>query len=179
MIGAPKTRHEIIDEMQVVINAVDQRGREMDERWGIGRLITIVPIEWAERFRSQRRKFLGAVWEYDSAEVTKHGEAMLRAYAKLDELASATHQPGPPDVWEFNTPDGLIVLVRDIRRASERLLQGRKGQVWSIDEIVNVIRAYPMLAAAKDAFSGAVIEEIRPPIDVSQKLDDELMEIPF
>jgi len=179
MIGAPKTRHEVIDEMQVVINAVDQRGREMDDKWGIGRLITIVPIEWAERFRSQRRKFLGAVWEFDAAEVTKHGEAMIRAYAKLDELASATHQPGPPEVWEFDTPEGLVVLVRDIRHASEKLLQGRQGQVWSIDEVASVIRAHPILAAAKDAFPGAVVEDIRVPIDTKQKLDDELMDIPF
>lgn len=47
MKGAPPTRHAQISDMQVIIKCVDQRGREMDERWGIGRLPMLVPIEWA------------------------------------------------------------------------------------------------------------------------------------
>ena len=53
MKGAPPTRHGQISDMQVIINCVDQRGRELDERWGIGRLPMLVPIEWAERFCRQ------------------------------------------------------------------------------------------------------------------------------
>ena len=50
--------------MQVIIKCVDQRGREMDERWGIGRLPMLVPIEWAERFHAQHKLFNAAVWEF-------------------------------------------------------------------------------------------------------------------
>ncbi|RJT23305.1 hypothetical protein D5I55_10875 [Chakrabartia godavariana] len=55
MKGAPPTRHAQISDMQVIIKCVDQRGREMDERWGIGRLPMLVPIEWAERFTETDR----------------------------------------------------------------------------------------------------------------------------
>src|SRR5690606_13077094 len=65
MKGAPPTRHGQISDMQVIINCVDQRGREMDERWGIGRLPMLVPIEWAERFHAQHKLFNAAVWEFN------------------------------------------------------------------------------------------------------------------
>lgn len=180
MKGAPKTKHEIIDEMKVVIDAVDQHGREMDQRWGFGMLPRLVPIEWAERFRSQRRKWLGAVWDYDADEVRKHGEAMIRAYAKLDEIATAERgEPGPVTQWEFDTPEGLVILVQDKAQISRAQLHGRKAQVWSIDELASVLRAYPTLAAVKDAFPGSEIESIRVPAATLEQLDDDLMEIPL
>ena len=55
MIGAPMTAHEELEQMDVIVRAVDRRGREMDQRWGIGRLTTIVPPELGEKFRVQRR----------------------------------------------------------------------------------------------------------------------------
>ena len=79
MKGAPPTRHAQISDMQVIIKCVDQRGREMDERWGIGRLPMLVPIEWAERFHAQHKLFNAAVWEFDLLAVRQHGNAMLRA----------------------------------------------------------------------------------------------------
>ena len=105
MKGAPPTRHAQISDMQVIIKCVDQRGREMDERWGIGRLPMLVPIEWAERFHAQHKLFNAAVWEFHLPLVRQHGEAMLRAYDKLDELArGAKGEPLPVDQWEFETP---------------------------------------------------------------------------
>lgn len=180
MIGSPPTKHEIVDQIQTIIRCVDQKAREMEERWGVGRLPTLVPPEWAERYRSQRRKWHAAIWEYDPAESRKHGEAMIRAFDKLDELAvAAGAKPIPPEQWEFDTPSGLVILVRDMRQTGQAVTHGRAAQVWSIDEIANVIRAHPVLAAAKDAFPGATVESIRTPRDVSDKLDDELMEVPF
>ena len=98
MKGAPPTRHGQISDMQVIINCVDQRGREMDERWGIGRLPMLVPIEWDERFHAQHKLFNAAVWEFNLKLVRQHGEAMLRAYDKLDQLArEAKGEPLPVD----------------------------------------------------------------------------------
>lgn len=68
MKGAPPTRHAQISDMQVIIKCVDQRGREMDERWGIGRLPMLVPIEWRHQdlrsgaLRVQRGNPCGPQW---------------------------------------------------------------------------------------------------------------------
>ncbi len=180
MKGAPPTRHAVIEQMQVIIHRVDQRGRELDQRWGIGRLPMLVPIEWAERFHAQHKLFNTAVWEFELPLVRQHGEAMLRAYDMLDQLAcEAKGEPLPVDQWEFETPDGLVVLVRDIRDTGRVILGGRQAQIWSLDEIANVIRVHPVLAAAKLAFPGAVVESVRPSRTTLEELNDELFEVPF
>lgn len=176
MKGAPATKHEIVNQIDVVVRAVDRRAREIEERWGLGRLPSLVPHDLAERFRVQQRKFSTAVWAYEPEEVRKHGDAMLRAYAKLEEVAAASGcEPKPVEQWEFETPDGLVVLVRDMADTGRAQLHGRKGQVWSLDEIVNIVRAHPVLIAAKQSFPGAIVESIRPPLEV-REFDDA---IPF
>jgi hypothetical protein len=180
MKGAPPTKHEILDQIDIAVRGVDRRGREMDQRWGVGRLPTLVPLEVADKFRAQRRKFSAAVWERDAEAVRKHGEAMLRAYAKLDEIATATGAvPGKPDQWEFETPEGLIILVREIGDVGRAELHGRQAKVWSLDEVASVIRAHPVLAAAKDFFPGATVESVRPPVEVREELNDSLMQLPY
>ena len=180
MKGAPPTRHAQISDMQVIIKCVDQRGRDMDERWGIGRLPMLVPIEWAERFHAQHKLFNTAVWEFDLRLVRQHGEAMLRAYEKLDELArEGKGEPLPVEQWEFETEQGLVILVRDLRDTGRAQRHGREAQVWALDEVANVIRCHPILAAAKDAFPGAQVVSVRPNKTTLAELDDELSDIPF
>lgn len=179
MNGAPLTKHEILDAIDTINRVVDQRGREMDGKWGIGRLPTLVPIEWAERFRSQHRKYSTALWAYELDDVRKHGDAMLRAYDRLDQLATEAGRPGiDPNQWEIEGPDGLIILTKDPKRTDMAELHGRAAQVWSIDEIARVVHTHPILAAAKEAFPGAEIETVRPPIDFNRQLNDDLSDIP-
>jgi hypothetical protein len=176
----PPTRHGQISDMQVIINCVDQRGRELDQHWGIGRLPMLPPIEWAERFHAQHKLFNAAVWEFDLALVRQHGNAMLRAYDLLDQLArEAKGEPLPVDQWEFETPNGLVILVRDLRDTGRVQRHGRAAQVWALDEIANVIRCHPNLAAAKDAFPGAQVVSVPPSRTMLEQLDDELADIPF
>jgi len=180
MKGAPPTRHDQTSDMQVTINCVDQRGRELDQRWGFGRLPMLVPIEWAERFQAQLTLFNDAVWQFNPQLVRQHGDAMLRAYDKLDQLArDAKGEPLPADQWEFETEDGLIILVRDLRDTGRAQLHGRVAQVWALEEIASVIRCHPILVAAKEAFPGAQLVSIRPSGAAIDHLDDELSDIPF
>jgi len=179
MKGSPALKHEVISQIDLIVRAVDERGREMDQRWGLGRLPMLVPIDVAERFRVQQRKFSGAVWEYNADDVRKHGDAMLRAYAKLDELAvSGGAKSAPPEQWEFEVAGELVILVRDIRDTGRVDTGGRKAQVWSLDEIANVIKIHPVLAAAKDFFPGATVESVRPPATMLSDLNDNLTGLP-
>lgn len=152
-----------IDGVNAVMMAVDAKGRELDDKWGIGRLVTLVPAEVAARFASQRRKFGEAIQAWDYPEALKHGAAMERAYAKLEELAvAAGASPSPPDQWEFETPEGLVVLIRDKRRIPQVDLNGRAAAIWSLDEVASVICAHPVLASVKQQFPGSEIVHIRP-----------------
>lgn len=180
MKGAPPTKADDLDTIQAILDVVDRRGRDMDERWGIGRLPSLVPIEWAQRFASQKRKFSDAVWSWKAQDAQTHGEAMLRAYAKLDELAvEAGHQPTPPEQWEFMSGDSLVILVRDRKQMNQVQTGGRRCQIWSLDEVEEVIRKHPMLALAKDEFQGAEIVNIRPVRDIQDQLNDSLEGLPI
>lgn len=180
MKGAPPTDHEKAEVVDQIVRVVDQRGRDMDRRWGIGRLPLLVPIEVAERFRVQRRKFSAAIWEFDPDEARKHGEAMLRAFAKLDELAVAGGaHPAPVEQWEMAVDDKIVIVVRDLADTGRVETGGRQVAVWSLEEVANVIRAHPTIATAKDVFPGAVVESVRPPARDLKMLDDELVSVPF
>ena len=105
---------------------------------------------------------------------------MERAYDKLDELATAAGaEHGRVDQWEFMVDGKLVILVQDMARTPHVDRGGREASVWSLDEIASVIRAHPILAAAKEAFPGAVVESIRPPKPKPGDLNDDLSGLPF
>lgn len=177
MTAARKVSSGELDVVQEILTAVDRRGKELEHKWGVGRLPALVPLEWTERFLSQRRKFSAACQALDCAETRKHGEAMLRAFDKLDALATeAGHQPGPPEQWEFEVDGELVILVRDIARLNQADTAGRRCMVWSLDEIANVVRSQKLVIEAKLEFAGAEVVYLRPEKPGWKDLDDE---IPF
>lgn len=180
MTAPPPTKADDMDTIQAILDVVEQKGREMDQRWGLGRLPALVPIEWATRFASQKRKFSDAIWAWKAYESQVHGEAMLRAYVRLDELAVVGgHQPAPPEQWEFETPDGLVILVRDRDRMNQAQTDGRRCQIWSLDEIAEVVRKHPEIVCAKEEFAGAEITNIRPKREIQDQLNDSLEGLPI
>lgn len=166
-----------LDVVQEILTVVDRRGKELEQQWGIGRLPALVPLEWTERFLSQRQKFSAACAALDCHETRKHGEAMLRAFDKLEALAiEAGHKPGPPDQWEFEVDGEVVILVKDIARLHQADTGGRRCQVWSLDEIANVIRSQKLVVEAKLEFAGAEVVMLRP---VKPNWNDLNDEIPF
>jgi hypothetical protein len=167
-----------LDAIDAITLALDRRGRELDEKWGTRRLMQLVPVEWADKFQRQAAKFSEAIQSWNYPETVKHGQAMERAYAKLDELAEASGaEKGPPEQWEFETPDGLVILVKDATRIGQAQTFGRAASVWSLDEIASILRNYPSLIAIKNAFPGAELQSIRPVQQIKlQELNDD---VPF
>lgn len=163
-----------------IANAVDEAGRAMDAKWGVGRLPTLVGAEMAAKFARAQHSFSRAVRNYDADLAETYGAALERGYLALDRVAQeAGHEPKPPEQWEFTVDGALIVLVRDRGQMSQVQLHGRKAQVWSVDELAEVIRNHEMLAEAKNHFPGAEVESIRPVRAIKQELNDSLAGLPF
>ena len=103
----PPTKQEIVCSITAMISTVDERARDINRKWGMNRLPHLVPFEWLEKFRSQKRKWETACFESagsprpdDIDRVRKQGHAMLRAFDKLEALAvEQGHLPTPPDWW--------------------------------------------------------------------------------
>lgn len=191
MTGAPPpTPMELLRQISDIIASVDERARECNRKWGTNRLPLLVPFDWLEKFRSQKLKWNRAVWESAPvptpdclAAIRKQGEAMLRAFDKLEELAVAEgHLPTPPTWWEFELEDGTpVILVRDRAELGQVDPKGRSVQIWSLEEVAQVIAKFPdLVLGAKQAFPGAEIVPLRTDRDSRKVVEDALNDaIPF
>jgi len=187
----PLTQRQVYERMADIVRTVDEHARESNRRWGFNRLPHIVPIEWTERFKSQQRKWVGACWECGCdpteamlAPVRQHGEAMIRAFDKLEEIALANGKsPAPPGVWEFELADGTPITLVRARAEMAQLERTPPALVWSLDEVAQAIDAtraqFPGVFEAKNAFPDCEILQLRTPVKVRQLIDDELCQIPF
>lgn len=188
MQAPPPQTHEIISAIRDMIGVVNAKADDCNKRWGFNRLPNLVPIEWMERFRSQKRKWETACFECagspkpeDLETVRKHGEAMIRAYDKLGELAiESGYFPGPPAQWEFELSDGTpVILVRDRHEMCQAETHGRKVQIWSLEEIVTIAEKFPVLLATKDTFPGAEVVRMKTDPIVIDALDDCIDDLVF
>ena len=187
MTSPPPTRHMVASAIGEIIKTVNEHADEMNRRWGFNRLPHIVPIEWTEKFVEQKRRWetacfecIGSCMPSDQERVRKQGEAMIRAYAKLEELALAAEKtPAPPGVWEFKLKDGRpIVLVRT-RAEMAQVRRDPPAQVWCLEEIGEIITKFPELALAKNEFPEAEVVQMRTAPLVIDELNDSLEDIPW
>lgn len=184
----PPTPYSLLLIVRDIIGAVDERARQCNRRWGVNRLPLLVPIEWLEKFRRQKLKWQQACLDsgaFPTVETTeavrKQGEAMLRAFDKLEEIASdAGHDLAPLYQWEFELSDGTpVILVRDRSEIGRVDPKGRTCQIWALDEVADIIEKFPLLATAKQCFPGAETFPIRTDPVVIGALDDSLDDLPF
>lgn len=187
MNGAPPTKHQVVEAMRQIVLTVDAHAQEMNRRWGYNRLPHIVPIEWTERFVEQKRRWqlacfecCGSPLQADLDRVRTQGDAMLRAYAKLEELALAGGMaPAQPGVWEFELSNGQPVML--VRTDAEVAQVDRPAhvRVWTLEEVARIIERWPELVLAKQLFPEAQVIQVRTSQKVRDLIDDELAEIPF
>lgn len=147
-----------------VIDGVTATQRQYEDKWGVGRLELLVDDELRLRFRDQYNRFNDAVMEHDVVLVRTRGAAMNRAWVALDQAATAAGaQPLTPEMWEMELPDGrVIAFCRHIHDSYAVFRSGRAIEIWTPEEIVRLIVAYPEIALAKDVFPGATVVSIKP-----------------
>lgn len=182
MSAPPPTLSEMGMAVSDAIAAVDERARRVNRKWGTNRLPHLVPFEWTEKYRSQQARWSAVLFasyadinpEY-VAKVRKQGEAMIRAFDKLEELArEAGHEPTDPQPLELELRDGsVIVLVRDQSDQHQVDKTGRNVAIWSLDEIAGIIERFPdVLGEAKRAFPGAEVLRVRTAPALVEMFDD-------
>lgn len=184
MSSTPRSNHRIAtahhQQQLAMIEAVDEIGRSMDDKWGVGRLPRLVDPITAARFARQAHKFSQACWGDELGDVAAHAPAMVRAYQALDQMAEAAgHRPIPAQQWEFEIPEGLVILVRHSGEIGRVQTHGRHCQIWSLEEVAKLVRLHPLLVQVKTHFPGATIEKTRPGRDVLQAREDDLASLPF
>lgn len=167
----------LYDEIRAHLDGVDHVAREMEAKWGVGRLRLLVATDMRVRFDTQARLLDEAVRDVDLGGVRQHAPAMLRAWQALDALATqAGAAPLSPDWWETATDDGeVIAITRTSAEAAAIVRENRAMQVWTLDEIGRVLGNIPgLLPEAKRVWPGATVVAIREHEERPALLDDDL-----
>jgi len=147
---------EHVDEMDLTVIA-------MEQKYGVGRLRLLVPIELREKFDRQRYLTNQAIWFGDLEAVKRETARMVKAYQALDQAATAAGKTGiSPDVWEVVLPDGSVAaIVKTNAEAFAVSREGRLAKVYTLDEIGRLIYGFPDIAKAKEIWPGAEVMAVR------------------
>ena len=153
----------------------DKVASHYERKWGIDRLPLLVDAELRERFWLQSDKLNKAIRDNNVAQTEHEVEVSCRAYAKLDEVATASGaEPLSHEVWEAPMPSGgVLAVVRTDEEVSAIKNDVPERKVYSVEMVARIVDAWEdeKVAAVLNAFPGAVVTEVK-----RIELDDE---IPF
>ncbi len=162
------------------VDGADALAHELEAKWGVGRLRLLVDNDLRSRFDAQRLKFNTAIWDSELDDMEREATRMANAWRALDKAATdAGKKPTSPRVWEIARPDGkVIALVQDMADATLVRPEGRHVDVYTIEEIGNLIASLPdMIRKARQTWPGDKIVRIKPIRDpLNEFVGDE---IPF
>lgn len=177
------TSRRIID----ALGPLDRQVREIEGRWGPGRLQTLCDAALASRFAQAREQLDAAITGQpgcppDPDEVVHYAAAMSRGWIALEAAAvAAGHTPEHVGrVWFIAHEGAKFALVQDPTDVATVMMQYPECSVWALPEVARVLasRDLTTVVKAKAAFPGATVTAIRPGVSIGkgQELDDS---IPF
>lgn len=148
---------------RAALDEADALEVELELKWGRDRLRILVPQELREKFDRQRYLTNQARWRGELEDVRREATRMAVAWRALDKAATAAGaQVLDPEVWEVTLHDGAVAtIVKDPQLVNRVIASGRKVQVYTLDEIANMISAFPEVCKAKEVFPGAEVTQTR------------------
>ena len=144
---------------------------ELELKWGRDRLRLLVDASLREKFDRQRYLTSQARWHGELEDVKREAARMAKAWKALDKAAtSSCAQVLDPAIWEVALEDGTVAtIVREPQMANRVLAEGRRINVYTLEEIANMISAFPEIVTAKKEFPGAKV--VKTKLKVSDPLE--------
>ena len=156
----------------------DRMANEMDRKWGVDRLVELVPADVAAKYGSAMAKLNAAIDAQDPDEVATRASVCVRGMQAMDQIASQAHgEPPTAQVWVVEADGYTFGLMRDPRAWQRAQEAYPKLELITEREMVLALTMYrrslakEMIDAAKAAFPGAEVTAIR-----DMELEDD---IPF
>ena len=155
------------DRITAAVLSVDEVAREMERRWGVGRLVRLVSPATLVRFRQGHALWTQAYsHDRNAAETERTSAMMVRAWRALDaEARIAGHAELAPTVWEGRTEDGRVLIIT---RTSEEALaiasapDDRSRTIWTVDELARCVAMFEQVNEVKRCFPGATVTAVSP-----------------
>jgi len=168
LIHDPMAPLEVV--IKAILDGVDEIARQMERRWGVGRLRLLVSDVLRIKFDAQQAKLDAAIATDQETYIRAQAEGMRRAWLALDRAATdAGAEALAPEVWECVLPaTGEVVSI--VRTEAEAHHVARESEVWTLAEIAVLIeRLGNQVRQVKRTFPGSAVVEVRdrdpPPID--------------
>ena len=157
------------------LKPLDRVVREMEAKWGIEVLPSLVSPKMAARFEMARRHVDDAVRSNDPEAVAKKVAALMRGWLILDtEAEKAGNRPDEDKVWHVEADGWPIAICRtekDLKGAAEG------HRVFTLDEVARLLQAhYRGVLEAKKHFPASKVESVAVDSDFDWSKGDE---IPF
>jgi len=148
---------------RAALDEADALEVQLELKWGRDRLRLLVSTELREKFDRQRYLTSQARWTGNLEDVKRESARMAKAWAALDKAAEANGaEVLDPAIWEVCLEDGTVAtVVREPQLANRILAEGRKINVYTLDEIAHIISAFPEIAMAKKEFPGATVTKTK------------------
>lgn len=156
---------------RAALDEADALEVDLELKWGRDRLRLLVDASLREKFDRQRYLTSQARWEGGLEDVRREAGRMVKAWKALDKAAEeAGAQVLDPAIWEVVLENGTVAtIVRDPQLCNRVLSEGRRVNVYTLDEIAHMISAFPEIAKAKELFPGATVTKTK--TSVSDPLD--------
>ena len=172
MVTVWENENETID---AALKPLDRVAARAERKWGVGRLVYLVPPDLAQKFTKTKLKLDNAIDGNDRATVAHAADQMMKAWRALDAAATeAGADPRPDTVWEVRRAGKLVTVVfhrEDIGSYPDALT------IAELIEAYYIVRGYPVVKAAVLAFPGTTVAKAAPRAGYwDEELDDE---IPF
>lgn len=148
---------------RAALDEADALEVQLELKWGRDRLRLLVDTSLREKFDRQRYLTSQARWTGNLEDVRREAARMAKAWIALDKAAEANGaQVLDPAIWEVCLDDGTVAtILREPQLANRILAEGRKINVYTLDEIAHMISAFPDVAKVKEAFPGATVTKTK------------------
>ena len=129
---------------EAIMAPMDALAHEMEQKWGYGRLQTLVPPEWAMKWQSAFDKLNLAIASGNLVELRERCEIMMRGYKKLDELATEAGHPTHfnPKVWEAVGESGRVYAICQAPLDERNARLDKDVRVITLKEVIKIIEAW-------------------------------------
>jgi hypothetical protein len=169
------------DAIMAGLAPVDLAFRQMETKWGVGRLECLVSPPTLESYRRGWVQWRQAIIDQSVAAVQHVGPKMVAALKYMDaEATKAGHRPLAVETWEARMEDGRVLVVvktmaegsaiaraaglgldanlpPDLTRVVQHQHDGRELVVWSMAELARVLPSLELVDTIKRTWPGATV----------------------
>lgn len=178
--SADRVLHRDVTAVQIkcdfALAGFDRMANAMDHKWGIDRLVELVPADVAAKYGSAMAKLNQAIDDQDPDEVAVRASVCIRGMQAMDQIASQAHgEPPTAQVWVVEADGYSFGLMRDPRAWQRAQEAYPKLELITEREMVLALTMYrrslakEMIDAAKAAFPGAEVTAVR-----NMELEDDI-----